>query len=301
MLQANPADFDENFPAGWKAADMQPSIDRVFEKIPWTDHPSADGELYLPRGYDVVGSALAASGWKNVTANDVPEEKNMTFSHTPYMYNHGERFGPMATYLVEANASSNFQLWMNTTVQKVLRNGSHITGVEVAAYGQGGYCGTVNVTPNTGRVILSAGVFGTSKILMRSGIGPTDQLNIVKASSEDGASMIDSSQWINLPVGQSLDDHTNTDVVIQQAEIPQAYYDWYGAYTAVNTSDQHKYLATREGILTQSAPNIGPMFWDEITGSDGSVRQLQWTARVEGSHSITGNSKCRHHIHLTSY
>ncbi len=32
-----------------------------------------------------------------------------------------------------------------------------------------------------------------------------------------------------------------------------------------------------------AAPNINPMFWEEITGADGIVRQLQWTARVEGS------------------
>ena len=155
---------------------MQPAIDRVFEKIPWTDHPSSDGELYLPQGYNSVGSALAKAGWANVTANDVPGEKNHTFSHTPYMYSHGERGGPMATYLVDADARSNFKLWTNTTVNRVLRNGSHITGVEVGAYGQGGYCGTVNVTPGRGRVILSAGVFGTSKILMRSGIGSKTEL-----------------------------------------------------------------------------------------------------------------------------
>jgi cellobiose dehydrogenase (acceptor) len=39
----------------------------------------------------------------------------------------------------------------------------------------------------------------------------------------------------------------------------------------------------RTGILAQAAPNIGPMFWEEIKGADGIIRQLQWTARVEGS------------------
>lgn len=206
--KANPADFDDNFPDGWKSTDMQPAVDRVFEKIPWTDHPSANGQLYYPQGYNVVGGALAAAGWKNVTANNVPGEKNMTFTHTPYMYSHGERGGPMATYLVDAYARSNFKLWMNTTVNRVIRNGAHITGVEVAAYGDGGYCGVVNVTASTGRVILSAGTFGSSKILFRSGIGPTDMLTVVNGST-DGPTMIDESEWINLPVGHNLDDHTN--------------------------------------------------------------------------------------------
>lgn len=33
-----------------------------------------------------------------------------------------------------------------------------------------------------------------------------------------------------------------------------------------------------------AAPNIGPMFWEAIPGSDGISRQLQWQARVEGAH-----------------
>lgn len=37
--------------------------------------------------------------------------------------------------------------------------------------------------------------------------------------------------------------------------------------------------------------DIGPVFFDEITATDGAVRQLQWTARVEGGHGIKGNSK----------
>jgi cellobiose dehydrogenase (acceptor) len=81
----------------------------------------------------------------------------------------------------------------------------------------------VNVTPGTGRVIVSAGTMGSAKVLLRSklyrvfssmnsltvagGIGPTDQLNVVKSSSTDGATMISQDQWINLPVGYNLDDH----------------------------------------------------------------------------------------------
>ena len=39
----------------------------------------------------------------------------------------------------------------------------------------------------------------------------------------------------------------------------------------------------RNGPLTQAAPDIGPMMWEEVTGPDGIVRQFQWTSRVEGS------------------
>lgn len=69
--KANPADFDDNFPEGWLSADMEDAIDRVFDKIPWTDHPSSDNQLYYPQGYNIIGGALAAAGWTNITANEV--------------------------------------------------------------------------------------------------------------------------------------------------------------------------------------------------------------------------------------
>lgn len=280
--RANPEDFDYNFPTGWKASDVEPAIGRVFDRIPFTERPSTDGVLYKPCGYDIVGGALAAAGWQNVSADEVPAKKNFTFSHPDQMFSHGERGGPMATYLVTAHARKNFKLIMNTAVNRVVRDGSSITGVEVQAFLKGGYCGTINVTPGTGRVILSAGAFGTPKILFRSGIGPQDQLEIVKGA--EGSKMVNSSQWINLPVGHNLDDHTNTDIVITHPNV--SFYDFYGAYDKPITADKEKYLNNRTGILTQSAPNLAVVFWEEIMGEDGIKRQLQYTARVEGGHDV---------------
>jgi cellobiose dehydrogenase (acceptor) len=202
-------DWDYNFPTGWKSTNMASAVNRVFSRIPGTDHPSADGKLYLQQGFDVVSGALAKAGWKSVVANNVPNQKDKVYSHTPYMFSHGERGGPMATYLVTASARKNFDLWMNTGVRRLVRNGGHVTGVEVEGTTADGYCGTVNVTATSGRVILSAGVFGTAKILFRSGIGPEDQLSVVNASSADSGTMIDEDEWIILPVGENLDDHTD--------------------------------------------------------------------------------------------
>lgn len=165
-----------------------------------------------------------------MTANNVPDEKNRTFSHTPYMYSHGERGGPMGTYLVTASQRKNFKLWMKTSVKRIIRTGGHATGVELEAFLDGGYSGVVNLTSITGRVVVSAGAFGTPKLLMRSklssdalrsgshqigGIGPTDQLKVVQ-SSTDGPTMINETEWINLPVGYNLDDHLNVRLYITQ-------------------------------------------------------------------------------------
>lgn len=168
-LQPNAADWDYNFPTGWKSTDMTAATSRVFSRIPGTDIPSKDGKLYYQQGFNVLANGLAAGGWKNVThANDQPNAKNRTFARGEFMFSNGERGGPMATYLVTANARSNFDLWMNTAVKRVIRTGGHITGIEVEPYGDGGYTGVVNVTSISGRVVLSAGTFGSAKALLRS-------------------------------------------------------------------------------------------------------------------------------------
>ncbi|TAQ89554.1 cellobiose dehydrogenase [Chlorociboria aeruginascens] len=276
----NPEDWDYLFPTGWKSTDMAAATSRVFSLIPGTDHPSMDGKLYLQTGYDVVSQGLKNAGWANVTANSVPGQKNRTYSRTPYMYINGERGGPMATYLVDAAKRSNFQLWLNTSVERIVRTGGHATALQVIATDNGGHAGTINLTPVTGRVIVTAGAFGTPKLLFRSGIGPTDQLQVVQTSA-DGPTMINQTYWIDLPVGYNLDDHMNTDVLISHPSV--VYYDWVGAWDTPNPKDASNYLTKRIGPLAQAAPDIAPMFWEEITGVDGIVRQIQWTARVEGA------------------
>ncbi|KAK1974001.1 fungal cellulose binding domain-containing protein [Colletotrichum cereale] len=273
-------DWDYNFPNGWKSGDVAGATSRVFSRIPGTTTPSQDGKVYLTDGFNAIASGLRTAGWKELDLNANPSSKNRTFGKTPYMYSGGERGGPMATYLVSASKRNNFKLWTKTSVKRVVRTGGHITGIEVEPYQEGGFAGTVNVTPVSGRVILSAGTFGSAKVLLRSGIGPTDQLQVVKGSV-DGPTMISNSSWISLPVGYNLEDHTNTDSVVSHPSTQS--YDFYQAYTDPNVTDKNAYLQKRSGILAQSAPNIGPLFFEEIKGADGITRQLQYTARMEGS------------------
>ncbi|KAK3356573.1 cellobiose dehydrogenase [Lasiosphaeria hispida] len=273
----HPDDWNQSFPPGWKAPDMQAAVDKVFARMPGTTTPSMDGKLYLPQGYNTISAGLGAAGWTSIVANDQPDKRNKTFSHTTYYFSGGERGGPMATYLLTASQRKNFAFWTNAGVKRVARTGGHVTGVEIEC---GGSSGVISVTPNTGRVIISAGTFGSAKILWRSGIGPKDQLDVVKQSG-DGSTMVASDQWINVPVGNNLYDHVGTDLEISHPNVVN--YDFYAAYNKPVQSDSQAYLNGRTGILAQSAPNFGPMFWDIITGADGINRHLHWQARVEGS------------------
>lgn len=279
----NPLDWDVNFPAGWRYKDTRAAESRVFARIPGTTAPSTDGKLYLDQGFNVLASGFKSSGWTRLeNPNSAPNLKNHTYGHTVFMFSGGERGGPLTTYLKTASQRKSFRLITDTAVKRLVRSGGHVSGVEIegnTATGHG-YEGVVKLS-DKGAVILSAGVFGTAKVLFRSGIGPTDALNTVKSSVSDGATMIDEKQWINLPVGYNLVDHVNTDAIVDHPDV--VFYDFYEAWDTPKQSDEVRYLRNRTGILAQAAPNIGPMFWEEIKGADGIVRQLQWTARVEGT------------------
>jgi cellobiose dehydrogenase (acceptor) len=165
----HPDDWSVSFPEGWKASDMEAAVKRVFTRIPGTMNPSMDGKVYLPGAYNALSAGLTAGGWKSINANEQNDERNKTFSRATYSFINGERGGPMATYLVTASARKNFALWTNANAKRAVRTGGHITGVEVEC---GSQTGVIKVTPDTGRVIVSGGTFGSPKFLWRSMLAP---------------------------------------------------------------------------------------------------------------------------------
>jgi cellobiose dehydrogenase (acceptor) len=282
-------DWDYNWPTGWKSTDVKAATTAMFSRIPGTDTPSMDGKRYIQETYNVLGGAVKKAGWTELASiNQSPNSKLKTFGHSPFMFANGERGGPLATYLRTAKQRSNFKLQTDTMVRRIIRSGGTASGIEVyASNPTTGKTGIYKLKAN-GSVILSAGTFGTAKILFRSGIGPKDQLDIVKASTLDGATMIDSSQWILSPVGYNIVDHTNTDLVVSHPSIKP--YDFYGAYDNPITADKNLYLNQRAGILSTAAPGIPLVLYDQIVGTDGITRQIQWTARAEGSLGETGDT-----------
>ncbi|KAJ3122408.1 hypothetical protein HK098_002894 [Nowakowskiella sp. JEL0407] len=277
-------DWDNNFPSGWKSSDMAQAVANVFTKIPSTTHPSMDGQNYLTQVYDLLSPTLASSGWTNVPdPNANPDLKNRTFYRPPTMFINGQRGGPLATYMVNARSRTNFAILFDTMGLRAVRTGSKITGVDVQATGGRGFTGTIYLNPN-GRVISSAGTFGSAKFLWRSGIGSTDMLNVVAASSDAGK-MVPSSQWINLPVGYNLMDHTNTDLEFSHPNVVQ--YDFHGAYSNPVASDKSAYLNGRTGILAIAAPGFPISAHEIITASDGKTRSFQWQISPRGTTSTS--------------
>lgn len=105
----------------------------------------------------------------------------------------------MATYFKTAKARENFTYRQYAYVLNVVRDGAQITGVKTNDSSLGPD-GIIPLTPN-GRVVLSAGAFGSPRILFRSGIGPADMIDVVNNDATAGPNLPPQSQWINLPVG----------------------------------------------------------------------------------------------------
>lgn len=131
----------------------------------------------MPQGYDTISKGLEAAGWKYVVANDSPDQKNHTYAHSTFYIQNGERHGPLATYLVSALKREKFRLLTNTVARRLVRTGGHVTGVELECNQGGavgpGKSGIVSVTPKTGRVVVSAGTFGSARVLFRSTVPMT--------------------------------------------------------------------------------------------------------------------------------
>lgn len=253
------ADWDENFAPvapGWSADDMRAAADAVFARVPGTDRPSADGLLSSPGldgGWAPVARALAASGWREVRANDEPDDKDGTFSYPNFSIEAGQRGGAHASYLASASRRAHFRLVTNTMVRRVVRDGARATGVEVepsatgAADGSGLCAGVVRVAPGRGRVVLSGGYLGTAKVLFRSGIGPESQLRVVQAAEGSGG-VGDESRWLRLPVGEGLRDHTVTALQLSHPDVRHYDFSSDAAYFSPPAEQRERYLTNRTGM-----------------------------------------------------
>ncbi|KAJ7489446.1 cellobiose dehydrogenase [Mycena latifolia] len=279
-----PSDSDFSTNNGWPTqwGNHAPYTAALKARLPPTDAPSRDGKRYLEQTSTVVSQLLNSQGYRNVTINDSPNSKDHIYGYAAYDFIAGKRGGPVATYLQTALARKNFKLKMYTNVLNVVRNGSQITGVKTNDTTVPG--GIYPLNPN-GRVILSAGSYGSARVLFRSGIGPSDMINLVAGDPVAGPNLPPSSQWINLPVGYNVSDNPSINLVFTHPSI-NSYDNWADVFTDPPAADAAQYLASQSGIMAQASPRLN--FWRAYGGTDGATRWLQGTARP-GAASVTTN------------
>ncbi|KAH7460233.1 hypothetical protein KRP22_002292 [Phytophthora ramorum] len=183
-----------------------------------TDKPSTDGMWYTQEGYNVVAKAFLAQGYSEKTINDAAarNSKHKTFGHAPFTFKNGRRDSPANAFWGPMSKRSNVHLVTDTKVDYVLHSAGKATGVM--------YGGNKAQLSSRGTVIMAAGALSTPKVLIQSGIGPADQLNMLKGNSNfPGVSQGDSIT--NPYVGHNLFD---TNVVFPSFSHPNMKTFRYG-------------------------------------------------------------------------
>ncbi|KEP49765.1 cellobiose dehydrogenase [Rhizoctonia solani 123E] len=271
------------WPKGWQ--NVETYLTKVKARLPSNDIASADGKRYLTEVYDVFKGVLDAQGYKTATINNQRNKKDKVYGYTAFSSQKGIRVGPMGTYLQTALARPNFEMLLYTKVLAVARNGSTITGVYTNNT-QAGDNGFISLKPKGGRVILSGGAFGSSRILFQSGIGPADVISTVEATPGSAQYLPPKSSYISLPVGYHITDNPAINIVFTHPTIQP--YLFGNAWTDPVLSDAKQYVEEQSGKLAQTSARIN--WWKKYSGADGRDRWMQGTARPGGCCGVSSNT-----------
>ncbi|KAH9475934.1 substrate-specific activator of APC-dependent proteolysis [Psilocybe cubensis] len=278
-----PTYMDFSSAAGWPASwnNHGPYTAKLKAKLPGSDHPSTDGKRYLEQTYNVAAQLLNSQGYTNITINDNPDFKDHAYGYSTFAFANGKRAGTITPYYTTAVARPNLTYKQYTMVLNVVRNGSQILGVKTNDTSLGPN-GVIPLT-SKGRVVLSAGSFGTPRILFRSGIGPSDMINLVKNDANAGPNLPPQSDWINLPVGYNVSDNPSINLVFTHPSV-DAYENWAQVWTNPRPADAAQYIKDQSGVLAQASPRLN--FWRAYSSPDQRTRYLQGTVRP-GAASVT--------------
>ena len=153
----------------------------------------------------------------------------------------GKRCSAAKAYLVPALERENLTVLTDTNVNKILVNDSRATGV--SCIGEEGEEFTLNATKE---VLLSSGAFGSPQVLLRSGIGPEQE--IIKHGIE---------HKVDLPgVGKNLQDHIDYLSVHKYKSLNLFGFS-LGTIFLKYPYELIKYLLIKTGMFTSTVAEAG--------------------------------------------
>lgn len=226
VLAGSPGDYDE-WGLGWSYEDFRPWLERVtttFRTVEWNTRNPTPFQAAFLEAAEAAGLPLLAD--PNDPASPVgvaPSPRNVV---------DGMRWNTALAYLEQARGRPNLTILAETLVDRVLLDGSTATGI-VTADGR---------RLEAGIVILAAGAYFSPAILLRSGIGPEDDLR-----------ELDIPVLQSLPVGQRLLDHYGTDVTWKVTEAGQTQ-------TAADAATAGLFQA--HAVVKAASTSCAPGSWD---------------------------------------
>jgi 5-(hydroxymethyl)furfural/furfural oxidase len=179
-MRGMPGDYDgwaASGADGWGWDDVLPYFRRLEADRDF-DGPmhGTDGPVTIRRHHDrdwppfcqAVGDAAARRGWP--TVDDMNADFSDGYCRLPLSGTLSTRVSAASAYLDAATrARPNLRILPETTVERLLFEGSRCVGVAVVREGR-------REELRARRVIVSAGAIHSPAILLRSGVGPADQL-----------------------------------------------------------------------------------------------------------------------------
>ena len=198
-VRGHPSDFDRwaySGCPGWSWNDVLP----IFKSIedwqgPVSEHRGVGGPMYVTPPVDPNPLATAfIEGGRSVglpVLDDINDSEMLGVGYFNFTVKDGKRFSVVDGYLRPAMERSNLTIILHAKTDRLLLQGDRCVGVEYRRDGK------VHSAMVTKEVILSAGVIGSPRILLLSGIGPSQQLKSL------GIPVV-----LDLPgVGENLQDH----------------------------------------------------------------------------------------------
>ena len=260
-LRGAPADYDgwaRLGNPGWAYADVLPDFRKLETDLDFTDdwhgqHGPIPIRRYEPKELTPVNAAafeaLVDAGFPEVADHNRPGAIGV--GAAPVNTVGGVRMSAAATYLQAARDRENLSILPDALVDRVLMEQGRATGLKLAD----------GRTVRANRVVLAAGAYGSPSILLRSGIGPAQDLAILGLPCRS-----------HLPgVGANLQEHPGISVIWPLAtEMPDG-----PRFQIVATRTDSD--ATDEAPWLQHVPAATPsLFWISATvmrpRSRGKVR-----------------------------
>jgi choline dehydrogenase len=195
LLEGSPMDYDE-WGEGWDYSSIWPHLARAKTTLRAahanTEHPAPFHRRFIDAAVDAGYPRLAD-----------PDDATRPVGVAPYTANavDGTRWNAAFAYLDPARSRTNLTIRGETPVDRVVVESGRARAVVTAR----------EERIDGDEIVLSAGAYFSPAILMRSGVGPEDELTALGIRVE-----------AQLPVGETLLDHCGTDVSWEPSELLRA-------------------------------------------------------------------------------
>lgn len=196
-----PDDFDSwgDDCAGWSGADVLPAFIRLENDLDFPDAPyhGSSGPLPISRAPErewtkfdhAFRDAALSQGHPWSVDHNSPDSTGV--SPFASILSGGERVSANRAYLEPARVRQNLTVLGGAAVSTIVFEGDRAVGVRASVEGR-------DATYHADEVLLCAGAVHSPAILLRSGVGPADELR------EHNISVV-----VDAPVGENLQDHSS--------------------------------------------------------------------------------------------